>query len=202
MSMKLGVPVLDGLLGEIELGSTILISTIGELGLEIITTALKRNEEKAVVLVNPTLKKRLKEMERIEKAVYLTLGEDFGPQELFKVTHMVREIPEDRFVGVFFLQPLLIFHPPETVHRLFSELTTIAAERNFIMTAVVDKRLLDERSLALFENSATHVIDIVEVVEGFKITRGIRVKKSPHGVTGFYKLDLSKGEVIVGDALG
>lgn len=200
--MRLGVPKLDELLGEVEPGSTILISTIGELGMEIVLDALKENKEKAVVFVPPRLKKRLEKIKEIEEVIYLTLGEDFAPQELFKVTHAMREIPKDHLIGIFFLQPLLVFYPPETVHRFFSELANIALERGFVLMSMVDKRLLDKKTLAIFEESATHVIDIVEVVEGFKITRGIRIKKSSHGVTGFYKLELTKGEVTVGEPLG
>ncbi len=199
--MRLGIPKLDELLGEIEPGSTVLISTIGELGIEIVLAVLKENKEKAVVFVTPRLKRRLKKIEGIDGVIYFTLGEDFAPQELFKITHAMREVPEDRFVGIFFLQPLLVFHPSETVQRFFSELANMALERGFILMSMVDKRLLDDKTLAIFEESATHAIDIVEVVDGFKITRGIRIKKSPYGVTGFYKLELNK-EIIVGEPLG
>lgn len=199
--MKIGISKLDELLGEINLGSTILISTIGELGIEIVVAVLRENKEKAVVFVTPRLKKRLKKTEGIDGVIYFTLGEDFAPQELFKITHAMREVPEDRFVGIFFLQPLLVFHPPETVHRFFSELANIALERGFVLMSMVDKRLLDDKTLAIFEESATYVIDIVEIVDGFKITRGIRIKKSPHRVTGFYELKLNK-EIIIGEPLG
>jgi len=199
--MRLGIPKLDELLGKIELGSTILLSTIGELGIEIVLAVLRENKEKAVVFVTPRLKKRLEKTAGIEEVVYFTLGEDFAPQELFKVMHAMREVPEDRFIGIFFLQPLLVFHSPETVHRFFSELANMALERGFILMSMMDKRLLGEKTLAIFEESATYVIDIAEVIEGFKITRGIRIKKSPHGVTGFYKLELNK-EIIVGEPLG
>ncbi|HHI01273.1 MAG TPA: hypothetical protein ENL40_07425, partial [Thermococcus litoralis] len=160
--MKIGVSKLDELLGEIEPGSTILISTIGELGIEIVLAVLRENKEKAIAFVTPRLKKRLKKTEGIDGVIYFTLGEDFAPQELFKITHAMREVPEDRFVGIFFLQPLLVFHPPETAHRFFSELANIALERGFVLMSMVDKRLLDNKTLAIFEESATHVIDIVE----------------------------------------
>ena len=61
--MRLGIPKLDELLGEIEPGSTVLISTIGELGIEIVLAVLKENKEKAVVFVTPRLKRRLKKIE-------------------------------------------------------------------------------------------------------------------------------------------
>ena len=77
----------------------------------------------------------------------------------------------------------------------------IVREKRAVLTVLLDKRLIDERTLAMFENHATHIIDIVEVVEGFRVTRGIRIKKSPLGGTGFYRLDISSGEVKIGEPL-
>ena len=200
--MRIGIPKLDELLGEIELGSTVLIETIGEIGIEIAIEALKRNKEKSAVFLTPRLKKRLEHIFELGEVVYLTLGEDFAPQELFKVTHALRELPEDRFIAVFLIQPLLIFHPSQTVYRFFAELSDIANARGIILMTMIDKRLVDERTLATFEESATHVIDIVEVIQGFKIIRGLRIKKSPKKISGFYKLKIKDGNVEVGELLG
>ncbi|RLF77043.1 hypothetical protein DRN39_04915 [Thermococci archaeon] len=200
--MRIGIPKLDELLGEIELGSTVLIETIGEIGIEIAIEALKRNKEKSAVFLTPRLKKRLEHIFELGEVVYLTLGEDFAPQELFKVTHALRELPEDRFIAVFLIQPLLIFHPSQRVYRFFAELSDIANARGIILMTMIDKRLVDERTLATFEESATHVIDIVEVIQGFKIIRGLRIKKSPKKISGFYKLKIKDGNVEVGELLG
>ncbi len=108
------------------------------------------------------------------------------------MTYTLREVAKDRLIVVFFLQSLLAIYPAGVIHHFFSELTHIAVEHNLILVAMGDKRLVDERTLALFEESATHVIDIVEVVDGFKITRGIRVKVSPYGGTGFYEFKVDK----------
>ncbi|RLF88766.1 hypothetical protein DRN43_05160 [Thermococci archaeon] len=200
--MRIGIPKLDELLGEIELGSTVLIETIGEIGIEIAIEALKRNKEKSAVFLTPRLKKRLEHIFELGEVVYLTLGEDFAPQELFKVTHALRELPEDRFIAVFLIQPLLIFHPSQRVYRFFAELSDIANAQGIILMTMIDKRLVDERTLATFEESATHVIDIVEVIQGFKIIRGLRIKKSPKKISGFYKLKIKDGNVEVGELLG
>lgn len=200
--MRIGIPKLDELLGELELGSTVLIETIGELGIEIAIEALKRNKEKSAAFLTPRLKKRLERMSKLKDLVYLTLGEDFAPQELFKVTHALRELPEDRFIAVFLIQPLLIFHPPKTVYRFFTELSNIAHARGIILMTIIDKRLVDKRTLATFEESATHVIDIVEIIKGFRIIRGLRIKKSPNEISGFYKLEIKDGKVEVGEPLG
>ncbi|AIF69100.1 hypothetical protein PAP_03400 [Palaeococcus pacificus DY20341] len=200
--MKTGIPKLDDLLGDVEPGSVVLIETVGELGIEIIINTLIENKGKSAAFVTPRLKRRMEKTPALNGLIYLTLGEDFAPQELFKITHSVRQLPNDRFLGVFFLQPLLVFHPPQTVYRFFSELSDIARERGLVLMTLVDKRLVSDKTLATFEDASTHVIDIVEVVEGFKITRGIRIKKSPKEISGYYHLELKEGKVIIGESLG
>ncbi len=200
--MRLGIPQLDKFLGDIQPGSTVLVSTIGELGIEIVITAIKENREKSVVFVTPRIRKQLEQIPKLRDISYFTLGEDFAPQELFEITHIGREILKNYMVGVLFLQPLLIFHSPDMVYRVFSELSDIALRHDLILISIIDKRLVDERTLASFEESATHVIDIVEVVEGFRVIRGLRIKKSPRGSTDFYRLEIVNGKIIIGEAIG
>ncbi len=199
--MRLGIPKLDELLGEIEPGSIILISTVGDVGMDLVIQTLKGNGAGKAILVTPRLEKQLKNVPGLENSVYFALGRDFGPQELFKVTHLMKELPYQELIGVLFLQPLLVFHPPITVYRFLSELADIAISRNFVLMTIIDKRLLDERTLAMFEELSTYVIDITEVVEGFRITRGIRIKKSPGSITGFYRLDIEAGSINIGEPL-
>ncbi|WP_461863270.1 hypothetical protein [Thermococcus sp.] len=199
--MRLGIPQLDKFLGDIQPGSTVLVSTIGELGIEIVITAIKENREKSVVFVTPRIRKQLEQIPKLRDISYFTLGEDFAPQELFEITRIGREILKNYMVGVLFLQPLLIFHSPDMVYRVFSELSDIALRHDLILISIIDKRLVDERTLASFEESATHVIDIVEVVEGFRVIRGLRIKKSPRGSTDFYRLEIVNGKIIIGEAI-
>lgn len=200
--MKLGIPKLDELLGEIPEGNAVLIETLGELGEEIVIEALKRNSEKSVAFVTKRLKEKLEKIPELKNIRYITLGEDFAPQELFKITHHLRQIPNEYFVGFFLLQSLLVSNSPKTVYRFFSEISSITHENKLVLIAIIDKRLLDERTLAMFENASTHVIEISEKLERFKIRRGIRVKKSPRGSSGFYELVIKDGNIIIGEPLG
>jgi len=200
--MKLGIPKLDELLGEIPEGSVVLIETLGELGEEIVIEALKRNSEKSVAFVTKRLKEKLEKIPELKNIRYITLGKDFAPQELFKITHHLRQIPNEYFVGFFLLQSLLVFNSPKTVYRFFSEVSSITYEKKLILIAIIDKRLFDKKLLAMFENASTHVIEIDEELEKFKIIRGIRIKKSPKGSSEFYELVIKDGNIIIGDPLG
>jgi len=199
--LKLGIPKLDKLLGDIKPGALILISTVGDLGISIVIQALKKNSGGKVILVTSRLEKQLKRVPGLENSKYLTLGKDFGPQELFRVTHLMKELPHQQLIGVLFLQPLLIFHPPITVYRFLLELADIAISHDFVLVTIIDKRLIDDRTLAMFEELSTYVIDIIEVLEGFHIKRGIRIKKSPNNITGFYTLDVKNGNADIGEPL-
>ncbi|AMQ17971.1 hypothetical protein [Thermococcus peptonophilus] len=186
--MKLGVPKLDELLGDIEPGSTLLLFTVGDLGVDIFFNFLKANEERAMIFATPQIKRFLFDKRSITKAKFIVLGEEVSPENLFETTDIVRKLAKDSYIGVFFFQPLFLFHPVEVVQRFFAQLTEIALERRFILLAILDKRFLKEREIAGFEASATHVIEISETISGFAIVRGIRVKKFPSGVSGFYRL--------------
>ncbi|NJF24183.1 hypothetical protein [Thermococcus sp. Bubb.Bath] len=200
--MKLEVPKLDELLRDIEPGSIVLLLTVGDLGIDIFFNSLKANEESAVIFATPQIKRFLTEKIGITKAKFIVLGEDISTKNLFETTNLIRSLPKGSYVGVFFFQPLFLSHPVEVVQRFFAQLTEIALERHFILLAILDKRFLKEREIAGFEASATHVIEISERISGFTIIRGIRVKKSPSGVSEFYKIEFKNGEVIVGEALG
>ncbi|MBP1912502.1 hypothetical protein J2747_001826 [Thermococcus stetteri] len=200
--MKLEVPKLDELLGDIKPGSSILILTVGDLGVDIFFNFLKANEERAMIFATPQIKRFLEEKANIKRARFIVVGQDVSPEKLFETTNIVREVAKDSYVGVFFFQPLFLFHTAEVIQRFFSQLTEIALERRLILLALLDKRFLSERERVAFEVSAIHVLEISEVIEGFTIVRGIRVKKSPSGVSGFYRIEFKNGEVIVGEPLG
>ncbi|WP_457754410.1 hypothetical protein [Thermococcus sp.] len=200
--MKFGIPKLDELLGEIPEGSVVLIETLGNLGEEIVVEALKENSKKSVAFVTKRLKEEFEKIPELKNIRYIVFGEDFAPQELFKITYKLRQILNGYLVGLFFLQPLLVFHPPETVYKFFSEVSSITHDNKLVLIAILDKRLVDERTLAMFENASTHVIEIVEELEKFKVIRGLRIKKSPKGSSGFYELIIRNGKVTIGEPLG
>jgi len=55
----------------------------------------------------------------------------------------------------------------------------IVRDKNGVLIAIIDKKLVDERTLSMFENESDYVIEIEEIVERLKIRRGIRIKKNP-----------------------
>ena len=199
--MRTGIRKLDILLGDIEPGSTILIETAGTLGEEIATSMLLANRGNAVAFVTPKLSEEFEKKFGPGEIYLIVLGRDIHQQELYQISFTFRKMLKGSCVAFFILHPILVFHPPEVVFKLFAELVEIVREKKAVMMVLIDKRLVDERTLAMFENYASHIIDILEVVEGFKVTRGIRIKKSPLGGTGFYRLDISNGEVKIGEPL-
>ncbi len=201
MGMRTGIRKLDILLGEVAPGSTILIETVGTLGEEIATSTLLANRGNAVAFITPKLQEEFERKFKPKDVKMVVLGRDINQQELYQISLTFRKLLKGSWVAFFILHPLLVFHPPEIIFKLFSELVDIVREKRAVLAVLLDKRLIDERTLAMFENHATHIIDIVEVVEGFRVTRGIRIKKSPLGGTGFYRLDISSGEVKIGEPL-
>ncbi|WP_461865835.1 hypothetical protein [Thermococcus sp.] len=199
--MRTGIRKLDILLGEVEPGSTVLIETVGTLGEEIATSMLLENRGRAIAFITPKLKEDFEKRFRSDEIELVVLGRDIQQQELYQISFTFRKMLKGSCVAFFILHPLLVFHPPEVVFRLFSELADIVREKKATMVVMIDKRLVDEKTLAMFENHASHIIDIVEVVVGFRVTRGLRIKKSPLGGTGFYRLDISNGEVRIGEPL-
>lgn len=199
--MRIGVPELDELLGEIEEGNILLLETIGTLGEEIVLEMLKKNKENAVAFVTKKMRDEFKKIPELANVKLIVLGEDVFPEELYAISFKLRNLFEGAHVGFFLLHPLLVFHPPTTVYKFFSEIASIVQEKKVVLTAIIDKRLVDERTLAMFENLATYVIDIVELIQGFKITRGLRIKKSPKGVTGFYKFKIREGKIVIGEPI-
>jgi hypothetical protein len=200
--MEIGIPKLDELLGEIEEGNILLLETIGTLGEEIVLEMLKKNKENAVAFVTKKMRDEFKKIPELANVKLIVLGEDVFPEELYAISFKLRNLFEGAHVGFFLLHPLLVFHPPTTVYKFFSEIASIVQEKKVVLTAIIDKRLVDERTLAMFENLATYVIDIVELIQGFKITRGLRIKKSPKGNTGFYKFEIRDGKIVIGELIG
>jgi hypothetical protein len=200
--MRLGIPKLDDLLGDIEPGSALLLLTVGDLGIDLFSNLLKENEEKALIFATSQIKRFLFEKKGIKRARFVVLGEDVSPNNLFETTNLIRKLARESYVGVFFLQPLFLFHTVEIIQKFFTKLAEIAFGQNFIVLAIIDKRFLKEKEIAGFEANSTHVLEIIEEVSGFKITRGIRVKESPTGVSGFYRLDFMDGKTTLDEPIG
>ncbi len=177
--MKFNIPKFDELIGDITGGRVILIESVGDLGLRIALRFLKSaiDEGYDVFAVVP---KRLKNdiTQELGRAKILTPNDEFTLHELFTISLAIKKLEES--VGLIdILQNLLIVHTPEKVYQLFQDVCDIVRDKNGVLIAIIDKKLVDERTLSMFENESDYVIEIEEIVERLKIKRGIRVKKNP-----------------------
>jgi len=180
----------------------VLIETPGVMGEEVALELVKAYKgEKKVAFITPKQKRMFKGNPEFSDMDVKVIGEDIHPQELYQITFAFRNLTRKSKIALLSLHFLLVFHPAEVVYKLFSELTKISIDKDLLLIATVDYRILDLKSLAMFEGLATHVLEILEVINGFKIKRGIRVKKSPTGGTGFYEISLMEGKIQVGEPI-
>ena len=201
--MITGVEEIDEKLRNIE-GGIILLRTTGDMGLEVVLQCLEGNLGKigrsVYIFASPQIKDRLQKHPEVER--FWILGEDFEPHELFKITHIMRNLPEGSLVVFLLLNVLALHHPTDRLQSLFLSLSNIATERKLVVIVVVDVRMFSDRVLSSFEELSTVVIEFVERVAGFKVTRGMRVKKSPRGPTGFYRIEMRDGRLRISEPLG
>ncbi len=200
--MRFEIEGLNEIIGNISEGRVILIESIGDLGLRLALGFLKnaiKNGYDAYALVPKRLKNDLKR--ELESVNVLTPNEEYTLHELFTISLVIRRMKEK--VGLIdILQPLLIIHSPGKIYQLFQEICDIVRDREGILLIVVDKKIVNSRVLAMFEGEADYVIEIEEIVEGLKIRRGIRVKKSPKSLpTDFYELIINGNFMKLGDRI-
>ncbi len=185
-----------------ESSGVVLVEAPGVLGDDVAFELVRMYKGKRrVAFITPKQKKIFEDDPDFSDIDIKVIGEDIHPQELYQITFAFRNLVEGSKIALLSLQFLLIFHPAEVVYKLFSELTKISIEKNLLLIVTVDYRILELKSLAMFEGLATHVLEILEVIDGFKVRRGIRVKKSPKGGTGFYEIRLEDGRVKVGEPI-
>lgn len=72
----------------------------------------------------------------------------------------------------------MILYDPKKIYSLFSEIVYILKESNVTTVLTIDKRFVDDRSLAMFEELADVVIEIEEIIDKLRVRRGIRIKKN------------------------
>ena len=190
--MRFGIKKLDEILGEIVNGSVILIEGEGDIPLMFAKEFLKNNVangHKAFALVSERVERILKEIKGIK---ILTPNHGFSLQELFTIALAVQDCKEKvGFIDIF--QQLLIMHDSDRIYNLLSDICSHIRRKGRVGIITLDKRIVDERTLAMFENEADYVIEIKEVVKKIKIIRGIRVKKSLNMLpSNFYKLHLDE----------
>jgi archaellum biogenesis ATPase FlaH len=199
--MKFNIPKLDELVGSIAGGRVVLIETVGDIGLrlaiEFLKSAIKEGYD-VFAIVPRRLKKDLRDE---INARILTPNGEFSFHELFTITLIIKKLDEN--VGLIdILQPLLIIHNPAKVYQLFQEIGNIIRDKNGVLLAIIDKRLVDEQTLTMFETEADYVIEIEEIVEGLKIRRGIRIKKSPKKMpSNFYELYVNGNGIRLGEKI-
>ena len=190
--MNFGIQKLDELIGTIEEGSVILIEGLGDLSFMLAKEFLKNvinKGHKVFALVSERVKKVLGNFEGIR---IITPNDQFSLQELFTISLVVKNLSEK--VGVIdIFQQLLIMHDRDKIYNLLREICVHIRKKRCVGLITLDKRIVDERTLAMFENEADYVIEIEEIVEKMKITRGIRVKKSlSRAPSNYHKLYINK----------
>ena len=190
--MKFGIKKLDEILGEIEDGSVILIEGDGDILLilakEFIKNVIKEGHN-VFALVSERVKRFLKEIKGIR---IVTPNSEYSLQELFTIALIVKDAKEK--VGLIdIFQQLLIMHDSDRIYNLLSEVCSHIRKKECVGIITLDKRIVDERTLAMFENEVDYVIEIKEIVKKMKIIRGIRIKKSLSRLpSNFYKLHINK----------
>ncbi len=197
--MKFGIERLDELLGDISDGSVILIEGVGEIpfmmGKLFLKNAIKMEYE--VFAIVPERARKL--LDDLKGLRIVTPDDTFSLQDLFTISLVVRDLKEK--VGLIdIFQQLLMIHEPEKVYQLLREVCQLIRNKGGVAVVILDKRICDERTLAMFEVESDFVIEVEEIAEGLKIKRGIRVKKSPtKPPSDYYKLEIDDGEFRIGE---
>lgn len=197
--MKFGIKMLDELLGEISDGSVILIEGVGEIPFMIGKLFLK-NAIKSGYAVFAIVPERVRKLlDDLKDLRIVTPDDTFSLQDLFTISLVVRDLKEK--VGLIdIFHQLLMIHEPEKVYQLFRDICQLVRNKGGVVVITLDKRICDERTLAMFEVESDFVIEVEEIAEGLKIKRGIRVKKSPtKPPSDYYKLEIDDGEFRVGE---
>ncbi len=209
-----GVKRLDDLMGGgVEEGRVVLVETIAGVGdilaLNFVAEALKRGKRTFLILGRKRVEDVREFLEKrgagTSKLTIVTTSEKsdrrLNLDELFMISHTVKELAKsNEFCGIDILLPLLILHDPRKVYSLFSEVVGILRESNVTAVITIDKRFVDERTLAMFEELADIVIEVEEVVDGLRVRRGIRIKKNALSPpTNFYTLEIRETNFEIGD---
>ncbi len=200
--MKFDVEKFNEIIGEVGKGRVILIESIGDLGLRLALGFLKnaiREGYDVYALVPKRLKNYLKR--ELGDANILIPNREYTLHELFTISLVMRRM-EEKIGLIDILQPLLIIHSPEKIYQLFQEICDVVRDKEGILLVIIDKKIVSSRILAMFEGEADYVIEIEEIVDGLRIRRGIRVKKSPENLpTNFYELIINGKFMKLGDRI-
>jgi|Deesub1362B_J571_1020462.scaffolds.fasta_scaffold00055_42 hypothetical protein len=198
--MRFAIAKLDELIGEIEPGRVVLLETVGELGREFVFKFLQTAEksgEEVFIFVPGRMVHDVRKWLKNAFVIYPEQG--INLHELFSISLALRNARQ-KIGGFLLLDTLIILHSPEKVFQLFREITDVVRKKEQILIVTFDKNLVDEKILAMFEEESDYVIELREIAEGFRLKKGIRVKKSPfRPPSDFYELVIEGERIDVGD---
>ena len=198
--MRFAVAKLDELIGEIEPGRVVLLETVGELGREFVFKFLQTAEKDGEGVFVFIPERMVHDVGKwLEKPFVIHPERGINLHELFSISLALRNIRQ-KIGGFLLLDSLIILHSAEKVFQLFREITEVARKKEQILIATLDKNLVDDKTLAMFEEESDFVIELREIAEGFRLKKGIRVKKSPiKPPSDFYELVIDGDRIDVGD---
>jgi len=207
-----GIRKLDEILGGgIDFGRSVLIETISGLGdilaLNIVAEALRRNVDSFIVLgrkrvrdIREFLRSRGVDPSSLTIVTTTEKGErKINLDELFMISHTIKDLARRAKLGyIDILQILLILHDPRKIYALFLDIISAMKELEVSAVMTLDKRFVDERTLAMFEDLADIVIEFEEVIEKMNVRRGVRVKKnSIYPPTDFYPVRVCRDGILI-----
>ncbi|RLI89372.1 MAG: hypothetical protein DRO98_01205 [Archaeoglobales archaeon] len=200
--------ILDKLLGGgVEEGRIVLIETAGGVGEEIATgfvvSSLKEGK-KALILLEKRRVRDVKKLIKDLKGEYELISpedSDMSLEELYTIGDAIRRSSAD-LVVFFLLSPLLVIHSPENVFSFCTDMFNHIRARNALGVFTMDKTLSNAKTRAMFEEATDVVIEVEEVIEGFKIKRGIRIKKNPIAPpTDYYEIKFTEKGIEIGERI-
>ena len=198
--MRFGITKLDELTGEIDSRRVVLLETVGELGREFVFKFLQTAEREGEQVFIFIPERMVHDVRRwLQNPFVIHPEKGINLHELFSISLALRNARQ-KVGGFLLLESLIILHSPEKVFQLFRELTEVVRKKGQILLSTLDKNLVNEKTLAMFEEEADFVIELKEIAEEFRLKKGIRVKKSPiRPPSDFYELVIDGERIDVGD---
>ena len=189
--MNLRIHFLNKIIGEIADESVILFECDTGIGFHVFLEIAKKHDDLTIFA-----HKRLK---RVFGKKIIYPNDEYNLQQLYTIPLAIKKC-KSKIVMFTILHDLFSIHSTDSVCNLFTEVANIVRDCKKIMLSSIDTKLISERALSMLENESDYVIEIREFMDGLKIKRGIRVKKSlTKPPSDFYSLDLEKLEI--GDKL-
>ncbi len=185
--MNLGILGLDEITGKIVDGSVVLIECHTGLCNHLLVKIAKENEDLAIFAH--------KRMEKLFSRNVFYPNDVYNLHQLYTIPLAIKKCKQ-KMVLFLLLHDLFSIHMPESVCGLFSEIAGIVRNQKKVLVSSIDTDLIDVKTLSMLENEADYVIELREEVNGLKIRRGIRAKKSlTKPPSDFYDFDLDEFKI-------